>query len=115
MGEDYRGYSHRTSPDDSHLVVCISRFGTVASDSAQSPVPARTLPACEVISLDSKWKHGSAPARSAVEDFLHSLYLQGQMNDEQMALVAQRFPGFRLPKAAQNSPSVIPFQTGRRG
>jgi len=59
----------------------------------------------KVVPIDSKQKDATVYTMmdSEVEASLHGMYVNGKLNDEQMTLVAERFPGFRLPKAREKT------------
>jgi hypothetical protein len=63
----------------------------------------------KVVSIDAKQKDASdykmSHSEDIVEAFFHNMYTDGKLDDVQMARIAERMPGFRLPKARQENNS----------
>ena len=39
-----------------------------------------------------------------MEAFFHGMYPDGKLDSEQMALISERLPGFRVPEAPEKTP-----------
>jgi hypothetical protein len=71
---------------------------------------SKNMHVCAIVSIESRWKAASAEAHSEVEACLHDMYVGGEMDDEQMMLVGERFPDFRLRKKPGIFANVVSFE-----
>jgi hypothetical protein len=62
----------------------------------------------KIVFIDCKRKDASSytfgHSEQVTEAFFHIMYAEGKLSDEQMALIAEGFPGFHLPKTARMPP-----------